>query len=123
PALKITGLKKKYGQKVALKGIFLNVPQNSVYGFVGENGAGKTTTFSILGGFLSPDAGCFEFKGRMAMLPQDARFGSGRKIGEQLKVLAQLMGVSRQEAEAGVRRVLKIVELEDQMNLAVEKCS
>lgn len=122
-ALKITGLKKRYGKKVALKGLDMRVPENSVYGFVGENGAGKTTTFSVLGGFLYPDEGAFELSGRMGMLPQDARFGSGRKIGEQLAMLARLAGTPGSDVETEVRRVLKIVELEDQIKLAVEKCS
>lgn len=122
-ALKITGLKKKYGKKVALKSLNITVPKNTVYGFVGENGAGKTTTFSILGGFLSADEGKFELNGKMGMLPQDARFAVGRKIGEQLSFLAHLIGVPGKEVEKEVRRVLKIVELEDQFKLPVHKCS
>lgn len=122
-ALKITGLKKNYGKKQALKGLSITVPKNSVYGFVGENGAGKTTTFSILGGFLHSSAGEFELQGKMGMLPQDARFSAGRKIGEQLHMLARLAGVPRAQATAEVKRVLTIVELEDQIKLAVNKCS
>ena len=42
--LTITDLHKRFGDKEVLKGISLNVPEHSVFGFVGQNGAGKTTT-------------------------------------------------------------------------------
>ena len=122
-ALKITGLKKRYGKNTALDGLNMEVPENTVYGFLGENGAGKTTTFSILGGFLSADAGEFKMQGKMAMLPQDARFGVGRKIGSQLRLLAHLSGVGKAESKQEVKRVLKEVSMEAHENLAIDKCS
>ena len=42
--LRITNLKKHFGDKEVLTGLNLSVPEHSVFGFVGENGAGKTTT-------------------------------------------------------------------------------
>lgn len=122
-ALKITGLTKRYGKKLALDGLNMKVPQNSLYGFLGENGAGKTTTFSILGGFIRANDGKFEWKGQLGMLPQDARFGLGRKIGEQLKVLARLSGIDHAQVETEVTRVLKAVGMEEYRQLTLEKCS
>ncbi len=122
-ALTITGLKKRFGKKVALDGLNMNVPKKSVYGFLGENGAGKTTTFSILGGFLSTNAGHFNIEGKMGMLPQDARFSPGRKIGSQLKLLARLSGVPTSELNEEINRVLKAVNMEKNVNLPIEKCS
>lgn len=53
----ITDLRKKFGDKEALKGINMHVPKNSIFGFVGKNGAGKTTTMKSVLGLLKPDAG------------------------------------------------------------------
>ena len=63
PALRITGLRKRFGQKVAVDGVDLEVPAGSFYGLVGPNGAGKTTTLSMATGLLRPDAGSIEVLG------------------------------------------------------------
>ena len=55
--LKIDGLKKKYGQSMALDGLSMQVDDGSLYGFVGPNGAGKTTTIKIITGLPLPDRG------------------------------------------------------------------
>jgi ABC-2 type transport system ATP-binding protein len=57
PALEATGLKKSFGDTVALDGIDLAVPEGSVFALLGPNGAGKTTTVQILCTLLRADAG------------------------------------------------------------------
>ncbi|MGP5396095.1 ABC transporter ATP-binding protein [Arthrobacter rhombi] len=57
PAISLRGLGKRYGQKIAVNGISLDVPSGSFYGLVGPNGAGKTTALSMATGMLRPDAG------------------------------------------------------------------
>ncbi len=57
PAVAIRGLAKRYGEKVAVAGIDLDVPHGSFFGLVGPNGAGKTTTIRMSTGLLRPDAG------------------------------------------------------------------
>ncbi len=57
PAVAIRGLGKRYGAKVAVASIDLDVPHGSFYGLVGPNGAGKTTTIRMSTGLLRPDAG------------------------------------------------------------------
>jgi ABC-2 type transport system ATP-binding protein len=56
-ALSIRGLRKTFGDKVAVNDIDLDVPSGSFYGLVGPNGAGKTTTLSMATALLRPDAG------------------------------------------------------------------
>src|SRR5215218_1672236 len=56
-ALSIRGLAKRFGQKIAVDGIDLEVPAGSFFGIVGPNGAGKTTTLSMVTGLLRPDDG------------------------------------------------------------------
>jgi len=63
-ALATRGLRKSYGQRIALAGLDLSVPSGVVYGFLGPNGAGKTTTMRLLTGLLHPDAGTIELLGR-----------------------------------------------------------
>lgn len=56
-AIEIEGLKFSYGRDDVLKGVDLQVPEGSIFGFLGRNGAGKTTTIKLLLGLLKPDAG------------------------------------------------------------------
>jgi len=63
PVIHVEGLKKRFGQHEALRGLDLTVPQGVVYGFLGPNGAGKTTTIRILVGLLRADAGTVELFG------------------------------------------------------------
>ncbi|WP_417218783.1 ABC transporter ATP-binding protein [Arthrobacter sp.] len=56
-AISLRGLGKRYGQKIAVNGISLDVPAGSFYGLVGPNGAGKTTALSMATGMLRPDVG------------------------------------------------------------------
>ncbi|GGO77300.1 ABC transporter ATP-binding protein [Nonomuraea cavernae] len=57
PALQTTGLRKAFGDHVAVDDVDLTVPAGSFYGLVGPNGAGKTTTLAMAVGLLRPDAG------------------------------------------------------------------
>lgn len=56
-AVSIRGLGKRFGDKIAVNGLSLDIPVGSFYGLVGPNGAGKTTTLNMLTGLLRPDAG------------------------------------------------------------------
>ncbi len=56
-AIDVHGLTKRFGQKVAVNGIDIAVPEGEVWGFLGPNGSGKTTTIRMLCGLLHPDAG------------------------------------------------------------------
>jgi ABC-2 type transport system ATP-binding protein len=56
-AVRLTGLTKRFGDKLAVDALSLTVPAGSFYGLVGPNGAGKTTTLAMATGLLTPDAG------------------------------------------------------------------
>jgi ABC-2 type transport system ATP-binding protein len=60
PVVATHGLRKVYGDHVALDDVDLVVPRGSTYGLIGPNGAGKTTMLSILAGLRRPSAGTFE---------------------------------------------------------------
>ena len=64
PAIKVTGLRKSYGETLVLDGIDLEVAPGTVFALLGPNGAGKTTTVHMLTTMLTPDAGEVEVGGR-----------------------------------------------------------
>jgi ABC-2 type transport system ATP-binding protein len=71
------GLTKRYGDRLALAGVDIAVPEGSVYGLVGPNGAGKTTLLGILAGLRRATSGTVELAvepTEMAVLPDTPRF-------------------------------------------------
>ena len=102
PALALRGLAKRFGPKIAVDGISLDVPAGSFYGIVGPNGAGKTTTLSMATGLLRPDFGAalvhgvdvwrrpLEAKKLLGILPDGVRLFD-RLTGEQLLTYAGLL--------------------------------
>jgi len=57
PAIRATGLRKSFGDKLVLDGIDLDVPEGTVFALLGPNGAGKTTTVHILSTLIGADGG------------------------------------------------------------------
>jgi ABC-2 type transport system ATP-binding protein len=115
-AISVTGLTKKYGNRVVVDHLIFDVPKGSVCGFVGPNGAGKTTTIRMLLGLISSTAGSGEVLGNPLTHPEKylSRVGaliegpafypylSGR---ENLKVLATLGGFSHEPIDGLLRKV------------------
>ena len=56
-------LTRSFGNLTAVKGLSINVPCRSIYGFLGPNGAGKTTTIRIMLGLIRPDKGAVRLFG------------------------------------------------------------
>jgi ATP-binding cassette, subfamily A (ABC1), member 3 len=56
-SLKIRGLRKEFGELVAVKDISMTMYNGQIFALLGHNGAGKTTTISMLTGLLQPTAG------------------------------------------------------------------
>ena len=71
PAIAVAGLRKRFGDVLALDGIDFEVPPGSVFGLLGPNGAGKTTAVRILTTILTPDAGTATVLGRDVTREQD----------------------------------------------------
>lgn len=61
--LSVTGLRKAYGNLVAVDGVSFNVNSGEIIGLLGPNGAGKTTTINIILGVLEPNAGTIHIEG------------------------------------------------------------
>jgi ABC-2 type transport system ATP-binding protein len=78
----VTGLRKTYGNLVAVDGISFEVRQNEIFGMVGPNGAGKTTTIECLEGLRSPDGGSVSILG---LDPKRDSRALRERIGVQLQ--------------------------------------
>ena len=65
PRLRVEGLSKRYGKKVALDALTFDLQAGEVLGLLGPNGAGKTTAFLCLCGLLRPDRGTIASEGRI----------------------------------------------------------
>lgn len=80
PLIRLSGIHKRFGPVVALRGATLEVRPGEVHGVLGENGAGKSTLLGVVGGLVRPDAGTVEVAGRVRDIrsPRDAwRAGVG----------------------------------------------
>jgi ABC-2 type transport system ATP-binding protein len=71
PALSVSRLTKKYGDRTAVDNIDIELPAGVVAGFVGPNGAGKTTTMAMLLGLVRPTAGTGTVLGHSIDRPAD----------------------------------------------------
>src|SRR5581483_5789236 len=83
PALRLTGVSKRFGGVTAVNEVDLAVPSGRILGVIGSNGAGKTTLFDIASGFLAPDAGRLYLHGRDVTdlgAPGRAELGVGRSF-------------------------------------------
>src|SRR5690242_5525072 len=78
--IETAGLRKDYGAIPALRGLDLQVPPGSIYGFLGRNGAGKTTAIKALLGMTYPSAGRASVFGMNAADP-DASVDIRRRTG------------------------------------------
>jgi ABC-2 type transport system ATP-binding protein len=134
-ALTFEGVVKRYGRgRLALDGLTFQVPVGEITGFVGHNGAGKTTAFSLVCGFLLPDAGKIDIlgkgafdphvlKGLVGVLPQDAELPDRHTPRELLRHLARLQGLSAAEAARETDRVLEAVGLGDRVQSLIATLS
>ena len=81
-AVRVSGLRKSYGEHEALRGIDFTIEPGEVFGLLGPNGAGKTTTVEILEGYRTRDGGTVEVLGAD---PQRAPSAWRERIGVMLQ--------------------------------------
>lgn len=74
--VKTENLTKKFGNKIAVNAVSMNIERGDIYGFIGKNGAGKTTTMKLLLGTSLPNGGKIELFGSGELNKQRARIGS-----------------------------------------------
>lgn len=125
PAIEARGLVKRYGEKVALAGVDIDLPRGTVTALLGPNGAGKTTAVRILTTLSTPDAGratvagfdvigqAHEVRRRIGLTAQDATVDPLLTGQENLVMVGQLHQLSRSEARARADELLDAFSLSD----------
>jgi ABC-2 type transport system ATP-binding protein len=103
PAVKTSGLTKRFGDRKALDGVDLEVPRGVAFGFLGPNGAGKTTIIRLLLGLAWPSSGSMAVLGRP--LPQRRREALARvgAIIDEPRFHLHLTGRENLEMNAAAR--------------------
>ncbi len=129
-AVSCTGLKKSYGEVVAVDGLDLEVHSGECFGLLGPNGAGKTTTIEILEGLLEPDAGTVEILGmhwgsddreirqRLGVQLQETKLAEKLSVEETVRLFCSFFERSRT-----VDEVLDVVQLQEKRRAWVSKLS
>ena len=133
--LKIEGLKKRFGQAVALDGLDMNVKEGALYGFVGPNGAGKTTTIKIITGLLLPDGGTVTINGmdvtrepkkvmdKIGYVPDFFGVYDNLKVAEYMEFFASCYGITGLKARRRNMMLLEQVGLDEKADFYVEGLS
>ncbi|MFW9597731.1 MAG: ABC transporter ATP-binding protein, partial [Paludibacter sp.] len=130
--LEVKNVVKQYAGHRALDGVSLEVPDNSVYGLLGPNGAGKTTLIRIINCITAPDSGEVLLNGRkltpedvrhIGYLPEERGLYKKMKIGEQALYLAQLKGMSKNDALKALKYWFEKFEIQTWWDKKVEELS
>lgn len=117
------GLRKRFGQRTALDGLSLSVPQGQLYGLAGPNGAGKTTLIRTLCGLLRPDEGEAHLLGwrmpsarvrsQLGYMPQDFAVYDDLSVMKNLEFFGELYSLRRAQVRERVNELLDLVQLSD----------
>ncbi len=123
---------KRFANHLALDKISIDVPKNHIFGLLGPNGAGKTTLIRIINQITGPDEGELFFNGEIlkpahtsiiGYLPEERGLYKKMKVGEQALYLAQLKGLTKQDALRKLKYWFEKFELQGWWNKKVEELS
>lgn len=109
-ALSIRGVTKRFGNHLAVDNVSFEVPTGVVYGVLGPNGAGKSTMLRMLADIIAPDTGSIRFFdgalppgpsacARIGYLPEERGLYPKMKVGEMVRFIAELRGMSSVDAK------------------------
>lgn len=131
--LEVQNLKKYFSSQKAVDDISFTISQGSIFGLLGPNGAGKTTLIRMITGIFYPDAGNILLNGKkfdpvndvinIGYMPEERGLYKKMKVGEQAMYLAQLKGMSKQDAFAKVKEWFEKFEMQSWWNKKVEDLS
>ncbi len=131
-AISLRGLRKTFGETVAVRDLHLAVPTGALYGVIGPNGAGKTTTIRMILSILLPDTGelsvlgkasALDAKDRIGYLPEERGLYKKMRVGQFLAYMAQLKNADGPDLRQRVSRWLERVELRDVEHKRCEELS
>jgi ABC-2 type transport system ATP-binding protein len=119
------GLRKTFGDRVAVDDVGFTIAAGETYGLLGPNGAGKTTTISMVCGLLARDAGSVSLLGRaldtgtvdvkaaVGFVPQEIAIYPDLTARENLRFFGRLYDLAGKELDARIERVLSTIGLAD----------
>jgi ABC-2 type transport system ATP-binding protein len=122
-AIESVGLRKTFGDLVAVDGINLAVPRGSFYGFLGPNGAGKSTTIKCLTGLVRPSGGTYrildvdpvaepvEVKRRVGVVPEDLALFDRLTGAETLAFVGQVHDLDAANIRERSSELLTLMDL------------
>lgn len=119
------GLTKYYGSLLAVDHISIQVREGKIFGFLGPNGAGKTTTIKMLVGLTTPSEGTATIKGYdirkeivnvkscVGVVPETSNLYNELTVSENLRFMAGMYHVPKNEREHRIKNLLKTFGLTD----------
>lgn len=134
-AVEAHGLRKVFGEIVAVDNVSFTVGKGEIFGFLGPNGAGKTTTINMLTTLIRPTAGSARVWGYdvvnepdrvrevIGLAPQELTVDDELTGYENMMLHAALYHVPKEEARKRVKEILELLELERFANKKVESYS
>ncbi len=126
--LECEGLRKAFGDRVAVDGVGFSIAAGETYGLLGPNGAGKTTTISMVCGLLRRDGGCVTLQGReldtgtvdvkaaVGFVPQEIAMYPDLTARENLRFFGKLYALPARELDAKIDQILDTIGLADRGN-------
>lgn len=126
--LKINDLTKKYGNKIAVDNLNLEIKKGEIFGLLGPNGAGKSTTMNIICDIIRPTLGNVEFYGKdlhknrkellakLGYIPQDLAIHNGLKAWENVELFTSLYGIKGAKLKKAIDESLEYVDLIEKRN-------
>jgi ABC-2 type transport system ATP-binding protein len=130
--LQTRGLRKRYGNVQALKGIDLDVQKGEVFGFLGPNGAGKTTFTKCVTGFVRPNGGEVRVMGidalrhptqvahHVGLVPDQYDFYSNLSGRAHLDFYGRLLGMPKRRRQDRIEAVLDVVRMQERADSKVK---
>jgi ABC-2 type transport system ATP-binding protein len=122
--LQIKNLGKQFGELKVINDLSFNVPEHTVFGFIGQNGAGKTTTMKMILGFLAPTSGeiyvCNEkvtfgntrTNRYIGYLPDVPEYYSYMNPKEYLYLCGEITGIGKEQLKTRTNELLNMVGLD-----------
>jgi ABC-2 type transport system ATP-binding protein len=135
PMLECRGLRRRFGDIVAVDEVGFHIDPGETYGLLGPNGAGKTTTISMIAGLLERDAGeivvagepmtahAVRAKSAIGYVPQDIAIYPDLSARENLMFFARLYGMPTADAKRRSDEVLEVTGLSDRAHDQTKKYS
>jgi lipooligosaccharide transport system ATP-binding protein len=129
------GLRKTFGDFVAVDGIDFEVKRGEAFGILGPNGAGKSTTMRMIastslrsGGDLEilgkdPNSHGPEIRAHLGVVPQQDNLDRELKVWENLYIYGRYFGLSRKFMKSKIEELIEFAQLEDKKNSKTEELS